>query len=51
VKSIHILVSFSANNIAISGKRKTLTAADVFQALEEMEFEEFIPKLTENLTG
>ncbi|KAK3727185.1 hypothetical protein QZH41_015199, partial [Actinostola sp. cb2023] len=34
----------------MSGKRKTLTAADVLQALEEMEFEEFIPKLKEDLT-
>ncbi|KXJ19657.1 DNA polymerase epsilon subunit 3 [Exaiptasia diaphana] len=38
-----------ANTIAVSAKRKTLTASDVFQALEEMEFEEFIPKLKEDL--
>ncbi|XP_031570618.1 DNA polymerase epsilon subunit 3-like [Actinia tenebrosa] len=50
--SVFVLYATScANNIAISGKRKTLTAADVLQALEEMEFEEFLPKLQENLAA
>ena len=39
----------SANNFAQKQKRKTLTAADVFEALEEMEFEQFIKPLRESL--
>lgn len=40
--TIHL---FSANNYAQSNKRKTLTAADVFQGLEDMEFEAFVDPL------
>lgn len=39
----------SANNFAQKQKRKTLTAPDVFEALEEMEFEQFIKPLKESL--
>lgn len=41
----------SSNNFALKGKRKTLTAADVFSALEDMEFGQFIPELKECLEG
>lgn len=41
----------SANNFALKNKRKTLSASDVFSALEDMEFEEFIPELKECLEG
>lgn len=40
---------WSANNFAQKQKRKTLTAPDVFEALEEMEFEQFIKPLKESL--
>ena len=40
---------FSANNQALKHKRKTLTANDVFEALEDMEFESFIEPLKESL--
>ena len=42
---------FSANTHALKGKRKTLNATDVFAALEDMEFEEFIEPLRANLEG
>lgn len=42
-------VFFSANNHALKGKRKTLTGQDVFGALDEMEFEHFIPELKKTL--
>lgn len=41
--------SLSANNYAQKNKRKTLTAPDVFEALEEMEFEQFVKPLKESL--
>lgn len=41
----------SANNFALKNKRKTLSAGDVFSALEDMEFEEFIPELKDCLEG
>jgi len=43
--------SYSTNNFALKGKRKTLSASDVFSALEDMEFEQFIPELKECLEG
>lgn len=43
------LFYWSANNFAQKQKRKTLTAPDVFEALEEMEFEQFIKPLKESL--
>lgn len=41
----------SSNTYAQKGKRKTLTASDVFSALQDMEFEQFIPELKECLEG
>ena len=41
----------SANNFALKGKRKTLSASDVLSALEDMEFEHFVPELKECLEG
>lgn len=46
-----MFVFSSANNVAMTNKRKTLNATDVFQAMEEMEFDEFIPRLKEDLEG
>ena len=43
--------SVSANNYALKGKRKTLNAADVFAAMKDMEFEEFIEPLERSLQG
>lgn len=48
--SVFILYSTAcANNFALKAKRKTLGASDVFSALEDMEFETFIPELKECL--
>lgn len=44
-----LILSKSANNFAQKQKRKTLTASDVFEALEEMEFSQFIKPLKDNL--
>ena len=41
----------SANEIAIQNKRKTLAAADVMAALEDMDFIEFVEPLRQNLEG
>lgn len=41
----------SANNFALKAKRKTLSANDVLSALEDMEFEHFVPELKECLEG
>ena len=38
-----------ANTIAQKNKRKTLTAPDVFTAMEEMEFETFLEPLKDSL--
>ena len=46
-----LLPHCSANNFALKAKRKTLGAVDVFSALEDMEFETFIPELKECLEG
>ena len=46
-----IFSHLSANNFAIKSKRKTITASDIFQALQDMELEEFIPELKECLEG
>ncbi|KAM3582811.1 hypothetical protein VKS41_004577 [Umbelopsis sp. WA50703] len=37
----------SANDIAKSANHKTITAPDVFKALEVLELEDFVPKLQE----
>ena len=47
----HFVFIFSANNNALQNKRKTLTANDVFDALREMEFEQFVEPLQESLEG
>jgi hypothetical protein len=41
----------SANDIAKSANHKTITAPDVFKALEVLELEDFVPKLQEAFTG
>ena len=46
------MISFlllSANNIALQHKRKTLTATDVLDAIEEMEFTTFLKPLKDAL--
>ncbi|PFX18489.1 DNA polymerase epsilon subunit 3-like [Stylophora pistillata] len=48
--SVFVLYATScANNFTQKQNRKTLTAPDVFEALEEMEFEHFIKPLKESL--
>ncbi|XP_002735947.1 DNA polymerase epsilon subunit 3-like [Saccoglossus kowalevskii] len=48
--SIFVLYTTTcANNFALSAKRKTLTAADVLSAMEEMEFEHFVEPLKDSL--
>jgi len=48
--SVFVLYCTScANNFALQQKRKTLKDADVLSALEEMEFEHFLPNLKEAL--
>ena len=42
---------FSSNNFALKGKRKTITANDVLNALEDMEFDQFVDPLKECLAG
>ena len=46
-----IIFVFSANVLAMKHKRKTLTAHDVLDAMDEMEFESFIEPLKEGLEG
>lgn len=41
----------SANNFALKSKRKTISANDIFQALEDMELEDFVPELKNCLEG
>ncbi|XP_041481446.1 DNA polymerase epsilon subunit 3-like [Lytechinus variegatus] len=48
--SVFVLYATScANTHALKGKRKTLNATDVFAALDDMEFSEFIEPLRANL--
>ncbi|XP_048875439.1 DNA polymerase epsilon subunit 3 [Brienomyrus brachyistius] len=50
--SVFVLYATScANNFAMKAKRKTLNAADVMAAMEEMEFERFLQPLKEALEG
>ncbi len=42
---------YSANNHALENKRKTLTGKDVMDALEEMEFPQFVEPLKKSLEG
>ena len=46
-----LYVFFSANTHAIKSKRKTITPNDLFQALEDMELDDFIPELKDCLEG
>ena len=41
----------SANTFALKSKRKTISANDIFQALEDMELEDFVPELKDCLEG
>lgn len=48
--SVFVLYATScANNMALQHKRKTLTASDVMEAIEEMEFSSFLKPLQEGL--
>lgn len=48
--SVFVLYATScANTVAQKNKRKTLTAPDVFTAMEEMEFETFLEPLKDSL--
>ncbi|MBN3299515.1 DPOE3 polymerase, partial [Amia calva] len=48
--SVFVLYATScANNFAMKAKRKTLNAADVLAAMEEMEFDRFLQPLREAL--
>ncbi|KAK0082974.1 hypothetical protein PV326_006926 [Microctonus aethiopoides] len=48
--SIFILyLTTSANTVAKKGNRKTITGADVIQAMEDIEFDRFIDSLKEAL--
>lgn len=48
--SVFVLYATScANTVAQKSKRKTLTAPDVFTAMEEMEFETFLEPLKDSL--
>ncbi|KAK1787778.1 hypothetical protein P4O66_016263 [Electrophorus voltai] len=48
--SVFVLYATScANSFAMKAKRKTLNAGDVMAAMEEMEFERFLPPLREAL--
>ena len=50
--SVFVLYATScANNFALKGKRKTLAANDIFQAMGEMEFERFVPELKKSWEG
>lgn len=44
-------LSATANDIAKSANHKTITAPDVFKALEVLELEDFVPKLQEAFTA
>lgn len=45
------IVCFSANNNALKSKRKTINVNDVFNALEDMEFDSFVDPLKSDLEG
>lgn len=42
---------FSASDVANAQKHKNLNSEDVFQALDMLEFDQFIPSLREHLLG
>lgn len=41
----------SANNLALKGKRKTISATDVINSMEDMEFDQFVEPLKQVLEG
>lgn len=45
------LVSTTANDVCKESKRQTISAEDVLKAVEELEFGEILPELTEFLEG
>lgn len=45
------MLNCSANDICKESKRQTINAEDVFKALEEIEFPEFIEPLRASLEG
>uniref|UniRef100_A0A2R5LHM6 DNA polymerase epsilon subunit 3 n=1 Tax=Ornithodoros turicata TaxID=34597 RepID=A0A2R5LHM6_9ACAR len=48
--SVFVLYATScANNIAVRGKRKTVTGSDIVSAMGEMEFESFVDSLSGSL--
>ena len=50
--SVFILyLTTTANDICKSNKRSTITAADVLEALHEIQFDDLVPKLQEYLSG
>lgn len=44
-------ITAAANDTCKEKKRQTLTADDVFSALEELEFQEILPQLKEAFEG
>ena len=48
---MYIISIFSANNLALKGKRKTISANDVVNSMDDMEFEQFIEPLKQVLEG
>lgn len=44
-------ITAAANDICKDKKRATLSADDVFAALEELEFQDMLPKLKEAFEG
>ena len=50
--SVFVLYATStANGLAQTNKRKTLTGLDVLEAMKEMEFTQFVVSLTDSLDG
>lgn len=46
-----IFVNCSANDVCMESKRQTMNAEDVFKALDDIEFSEFIDPLRASLEG
>lgn len=42
---------FRANNNALKNKRKTISTQDVFEAITEMDLDQFLEPLKSNLEG
>ena len=50
-ENVYYVILCSANNNALKAKRKTITLNDVYSALEDMEFEDFVDPLQAQLAG